>query len=583
MQPIHHQDLQAAIEALQIQGKIDLLGADLTASTLASKILGSCQESGHSSVDVQVSAQTFIENPELYPCYALYERATHAENPLVPVVFKSAQEDQTDIRFTHYVRLKELQKIPSIEHFDGLEPQPLVLVGGLSQDEMEALFHLLFDATLPTTSAHQTPPQAALNFLHRYNYFDTFFKKALRNPDRLPRDIWQSLYDYFNHADSQLDDKDRRWKFLAQLHTGQFSVQIVPPEKHEQILDELNRLFGSLHQDTLDLLEITRYSLDIPVSYRRILELEARYGFQLSDEDLYITLGRYADFYNLLARQKVIVIAAPVLSKDFRSRLEEFLANPPAPIQSLYLDELPKYNLLINEASAEVVGTVRVRALKLSKNQLGDALRVLPSASDEIDLTGNQISELPACLVESFSPTLKTLTLRQNPLNSFPDLSQTQIEYLNVGNCRLTSIPQRFLPKTLKVLIAGQNSLTSAPDLSETRIEDLRFTTSHMQTFPTQLPPNLKKLDLSFNKDLSYPDSWDFLPDSLEQLDLIFIKSPLSVFDSGVPLIRIYRGNVNLRGDQRFKVTSVTDFRTIYVYPSPKDPSKQCVVHEVID
>jgi len=581
MEPINHQDLQKAIEVLQNQGKIDLLGADLTASKLASDILSSCQGSGHSSVDVQVSAETFIENPKLYPFYALYERATQAENPLVPVVFTSAQEDQTCFTFTHYVRLKELQNIPSIAHFNDLEPQPLVLVDGLSQDEVEALFHLLFDETLPTTSAHQIPPQAALNFLHRYNYFYSFFKKALRNPDRLPRDIWQSLYDYFNHADSQLDDKDRRWKLLAQLHTCQFSEDFVPPEKHEQILGELKRLFGSLHQDTLDLLEINRHSSNIPVSYTRILELEARYGFQLSDERLYRALRRYAWFHKQLIHKKVIT-TSPFSEENFRSRLEDFLANPPAPIQSLYLYELPKDNLLLNEASAEVVGAVRVRVLKLSNSNLGDALRVLPLTSDEIDLTSNQLSELPACLVKSFSPTLKILKLRGNPLSSFPDLSQTLIEYLDVSYCGLTSIPPHFLPKTLKVLHASHNPLTSAPDLSETGIESLDFVKNPMQNFPQKLPPNLKILDLSFNEDLSYPDSWDFLPDSLEELHLCLNNPPLSVFDSGVPLIKIYYQEANLEGDGRFSKIKDEGLLVTYKYPSPKDPSKECFVHEAM-
>lgn len=135
----------------------------------------------------------------------------------------------------------------------------------------------------------------------------------------------------------------------------------------------------------------------------------------------------------------------------------------------------------------------------LSLDCLGlTSLPKLPNSLKNLDVSGNQLTNLPEHLPDS----LQELDVSDNQLTSLPELPDS-LQELSVSDNQLPSLPEH-LPKSLKSLYASDNQLTSLPELPDS-LQNLSVSNNQLTRLPEHLPKSLENLSALGNQLSSLP------------------------------------------------------------------------------
>ena len=126
--------------------------------------------------------------------------------------------------------------------------------------------------------------------------------------------------------------------------------------------------------------------------------------------------------------------------------------------------------------------------------QLEDYLNSLPSNTEYIDISGQNLWVFPTELISRFQ-NLKRLNCSKNNLTSLPSFNNS-LRCLYCSNNLLTSLPP--LPTNLRSLYCNFNRLTSLPSLNNSLFE-IYCHNNRLTSLPS-LPPSLQILDCGSNQ-----------------------------------------------------------------------------------
>ena len=128
--------------------------------------------------------------------------------------------------------------------------------------------------------------------------------------------------------------------------------------------------------------------------------------------------------------------------------------------------------------------------------QLEIYLNSLPSNTEYIDISGQNLTEFPTELLSRFK-NLKRLNCSNNKLTSLPPFNNS-LRSLYCSNNLLTSLPP--LPTNLRSLYCNFNRLTSLPSLNVNNSLFEIYCHNNRLTFLPSLPPSLQILDCGSNQ-----------------------------------------------------------------------------------
>ena len=99
----------------------------------------------------------------------------------------------------------------------------------------------------------------------------------------------------------------------------------------------------------------------------------------------------------------------------------------------------------------------------------------------------------------------RRLNLGNNKLTKFPNLTKypqfSNLEYLYIGENKITNVEINYIPSSIKVFTASKNRITELPDLSSFKqLENLKLSDNRIQIIPNHhLPSGLKLIDFKWN------------------------------------------------------------------------------------
>ena len=151
----------------------------------------------------------------------------------------------------------------------------------------------------------------------------------------------------------------------------------------------------------------------------------------------------------------------------------------------------------------------KLRTLDLSANKirhlgaLPESLKVLRLSYSEVETIEMLPQKIEILEVErspfllwlpNFPETLRVLKARQTGVRMFPDWSHTRLEYIDIRQNDLGSLPD--LPLNLIYLLAENNSFTSLPELKHLRKLKLLRISDNLVMEILEFPPQIQKWDL---------------------------------------------------------------------------------------
>ncbi|MDA9476853.1 hypothetical protein XI03_20625 [Bradyrhizobium sp. CCBAU 65884] len=176
-------------------------------------------------------------------------------------------------------------------------------------------------------------------------------------------------------------------------------------------------------------------------------------------------------------------------------------------LQSLSLTSLPRL-------PSEIV------VLDVPFNRLTNLPDELPASLQRLDVSGNQLSSLPA-----LPDGLRGLDVNSNRLESLPAVLPAGLRFLCANHNRLLNLPEA-LPASLQFLHIGDNQLTSLPVALPAMLEFLDVSQNQLTDLPPALPASLRFLDVSQNHLTTLPE--DLLTALGAGGTIVLTENPLS-------------------------------------------------------
>lgn len=132
---------------------------------------------------------------------------------------------------------------------------------------------------------------------------------------------------------------------------------------------------------------------------------------------------------------------------------------------------------------------MRVKTLKLKKNQSVLPLELLHEDFTHLEIFGGSLESIPAALFTK--QNLKSLKIKNANLVELPDAigeSASQIESLSLGHNGLRTLPDWLHQLTsLKMLDLGSNEITELPEKLPLKIERMNLEGNKLVTLPDSL------------------------------------------------------------------------------------------------
>ncbi|WP_439402720.1 NEL-type E3 ubiquitin ligase domain-containing protein [Bradyrhizobium sp. DASA03068] len=176
-------------------------------------------------------------------------------------------------------------------------------------------------------------------------------------------------------------------------------------------------------------------------------------------------------------------------------------------LQSLSLTSLPRL-------PGEIV------VLDVPFNRLTNLPDELPASLQRLNVSGNQLSSLPA-----LPSGLRRLDVNSNRLESLPAVLPAALRFLSANLNRLVNLPEAF-PASLQSLHINHNQLTSLAAELPAMLESLDLSQNQLTDLPPALPASLRFIDVSQNHLTSVPQ--DLLRASRAGGTIVLTDNPLS-------------------------------------------------------
>jgi hypothetical protein len=154
--------------------------------------------------------------------------------------------------------------------------------------------------------------------------------------------------------------------------------------------------------------------------------------------------------------------------------------------------------------SGALAGVRQLRLVNQGLTHWPEALYSLADTLELLDLSGNQLSELPEDLPRLHR--LRILFASQNPFTTLPSVlgRMPQLEMLGFKACQITSVPAESLPPRLRWLILTDNAIEHLPDTlgQRPRLQKLMLACNRLTALPATLAghPRLELLRLAANR-----------------------------------------------------------------------------------
>lgn len=183
-------------------------------------------------------------------------------------------------------------------------------------------------------------------------------------------------------------------------------------------------------------------------------------------------------------------------------------------------------------------GIKELKLQNLGLKSLPNEVFELADTLEFIDLSGNQINELP----KEFSKLtkLKIAFLSSNPFEVFPEiLSQCpQLEMIGFKSCQISFVAENSFPSELKWLILTNNKIKKLPDSigQNIKLQKCMLAGNELKNLPESMQncKNIELLRLSANKFEKLPD-WIW---NLPRLAwLAYGANPCSIFSNAISSI----------------------------------------------
>ena len=144
----------------------------------------------------------------------------------------------------------------------------------------------------------------------------------------------------------------------------------------------------------------------------------------------------------------------------------------------------------------------------MSKNKIDHFYwQQFPQQASMIDLSFNELINLPTVGKYDFCLEIKTLRLSNNRLLSLPDISHLPLRGLDVYQNDLTEVREEYLPVLLEILDIGDNQIKSLPDLSHLPLIELSVSGNNLTELNAKhLPLTLERLWIGDFQIKSLPD-----------------------------------------------------------------------------
>lgn len=147
-------------------------------------------------------------------------------------------------------------------------------------------------------------------------------------------------------------------------------------------------------------------------------------------------------------------------------------------------------------AAGQLVGARHIR-INDGLSELPRALFELADTLEILDLSGNQLSSLPADLPRF--KKLRILFASNNPFTELPTVlgQMPLLEMVGFKACRIAQVPESSLPPRLRWLILTDNRMQQLPESIGrcTRLQKLMLSCNQLSCLPASLV-NCKKLEL---------------------------------------------------------------------------------------
>ena len=167
-------------------------------------------------------------------------------------------------------------------------------------------------------------------------------------------------------------------------------------------------------------------------------------------------------------------------------------------------------------ASGALAGARQVRLTHLGLTTFPRELFALADTLELLDLSGNQLHELPHDLPRLHR--LRILFASQNPFTELPAVlgRMPQLNMVGFKACRITSVPAESLPSRLRWLILTDNAIAQLPDAlgQRPRLQKLMLSCNQLDALPASLAhsPQLELLRLAGNRFQAMPAALHPLP-----------------------------------------------------------------------
>ncbi|BBL25250.1 leucine-rich repeat-containing protein kinase family protein [Comamonas terrigena] len=160
--------------------------------------------------------------------------------------------------------------------------------------------------------------------------------------------------------------------------------------------------------------------------------------------------------------------------------------------------------------SGALAGAREVRLCNQGLTAIPPALFALADTLELLDLSGNQLSSLPAEFARF--ARLRVLFASHNPFTELPSVlgQLPELEMVGFRACRIAEVPPHSLPARLRWLILTDNCLTSVPDAlgERPRLQKLMLSCNQLTALPASLVRcnRLELLRMASNRFTAVPE-----------------------------------------------------------------------------